>query len=85
MCYASADVKCAWQGRHGDPAVGGVAVAKAAEVGAAAQKKERAAADFYRAQKREKERDRLLQLRQDFEQDKQRVQQLRTARNFKPS
>jgi ribosomal RNA-processing protein 7 len=60
-------------------------LAKAAELGAAAQKKERGAADFYRAQKREKERDRLLQLRQGFVEDQKRVQQLRAARRFKPT
>ena len=74
-----------WQGRHGDTAVGGVAAARAAELGAAAQKKERGAAEFYRAQKKEKERDRLMQLRQGFAEDQKRVHELRAARRFKPS
>jgi ribosomal RNA-processing protein 7 len=40
--------------------------------------------DFYRFQKREKSRDELLLLREQFELDKQKVAKLKAARKFKP-
>ncbi|KAK3018325.1 hypothetical protein RJ639_002980 [Escallonia herrerae] len=40
--------------------------------------------DFYRFQKREAKRNEILMLQSKFEQDKQRIQQLRAARKFRP-
>lgn len=73
------------QGRHGDTAVGGVALAKATALGEASQKKKRAEVDFYRFQQRDKRRDELLDLRLQFEEDKKRVQELKASRKFKPA
>ena len=63
----------------------GVPVAKAEAKGSAAKQKERAAEDFYRFQQKDRRRDDLLALRQNFEQDKKRVQELKAARRFKPA
>ncbi|GAV85600.1 LOW QUALITY PROTEIN: RRP7 domain-containing protein, partial [Cephalotus follicularis] len=40
--------------------------------------------NFYRFQRREAQRNELLNLQRKFEQDKKRIQQLRAARNFRP-
>ncbi|KAK2984305.1 hypothetical protein RJ640_026528 [Escallonia rubra] len=40
--------------------------------------------DFYRFQKREAKRNEIMTLQSKFEQDKQRIQQLRAARKFRP-
>ena len=41
-------------------------------------------ADFYRFQRREKQRGDVLELREKFAADKRRIQELREARRFKP-
>ena len=40
--------------------------------------------DFYRFQKREKNRDAMLLLREQFEEDKRKVAKLKAARKFRP-
>ena len=62
----------------------GVALAKATALADASKKKDRAAVDFYRFQQREQRRDELVELRQQFEEDKKRVQELKASRKFKP-
>ncbi len=77
------------KGRHkttdaeGTTVVGGVAPAVAARKRAAAAPPV-THPDFYRFQKREKQRDEVLALRQKFEADKQRIAELRKQRAFKP-
>jgi len=64
----------------------GIAKNKALGLGAAAGvvKHKAQVDDFYRFQKREAARDQLLLLREQFEQDKQKVAKLKAARKFKP-
>jgi ribosomal RNA-processing protein 7 len=64
-------------------AVGGVAPAKAARAKLSAGPETHA--DFYRFQKRENQRAAVAELRKRFEEDKQRIAELRAARKFKPS
>ncbi|XWS15359.1 hypothetical protein CRYUN_Cryun35bG0089900 [Craigia yunnanensis] len=49
-----------------------------------AKKKSKEVFDFYRFQKREAQRNELMMLQSKFEQDKERIQQLRAARKFRP-
>lgn len=62
--------------------MGGVAAAAAAEAGARA--KPQAPVNFYRFQQRERRRDELFALREQFEADKRKIQELKAARRFKP-
>ena len=61
-------------------AVGGVAAAAAAAVGARAQAAAAGVPDFYRFQQRERRRDELFQLREQFEVDKRKIAELKAAR-----
>jgi ribosomal RNA-processing protein 7 len=76
------------RGRHkttdGTISVGGVAPKLAAAKRAAKQPLE-VHPDFYRFQKREKQRSEVLALREKFELDKARIAELRRQRAFKPS
>lgn len=40
--------------------------------------------DFYRFQRREKQRNAVLELREKFQEDRQRIAELKAARKFKP-
>lgn len=40
--------------------------------------------DFYRFQRREKQRSAVLELREKFQEDRQRIAELKAARKFKP-
>lgn len=64
-------------------AVGSVAQA-AAENKLAKKKHTGVGQDFYRFQKREAQRNELMELQSKFEEDKKRLQQLRAARKFRP-
>lgn len=59
-------------------------VAGAAAQAAAKAKQPEVHRDFYRFQQRQTRRTELLDLRQKFEEDKQRISQLKAARRFKP-
>lgn len=76
-----------WQGRKKisdatGTSVGGVATA-AAQAKLAA-KPDKAVTDFYRFQQRDKHRNELATLREQFEADKRKVAELRASRRFKP-
>ncbi len=76
-----------WQGRQKNTdgegmSVGGVAAAAAAEAGGKA--KQHLTTNFYRFQQRERQRDELFDLRERFEVDKRKIQELKAARRFKP-
>jgi hypothetical protein len=60
------------------------AVAAAAATARAAKKRPVEHTDFYRFQQREKRRNDLLDLRERFEMDKQRLAELKAVRKFKP-
>lgn len=62
--------------------VGGVAALAAAEAGGKA--KQHVTTNFYRFQQRERRRDELFDLRERFEVDKRKIQELKAARRFKP-
>ncbi|XP_045816336.1 DNA ligase 1-like isoform X4 [Trifolium pratense] len=64
-------------------AVGSVAQA-AAENNLAKKKPKEVGLDFYRFQKREAQRNELMELQSKFQEDKKRLQQLRAARKFRP-
>ncbi|WJX71966.1 hypothetical protein P8452_55893 [Trifolium repens] len=64
-------------------AVGSVAQA-AAENKLAKKKHKEVGLDFYRFQKREAQRNELMELQSKFQEDKKRLQQLRAARKFRP-
>ncbi|KEH29781.1 ribosomal RNA-processing protein [Medicago truncatula] len=64
-------------------AVGSVAQA-ALENKLAKKKNKEVGQDFYRFQKREAQRNELMELQSKFEEDKKRLQQLRAARKFRP-
>lgn len=64
-------------------AVGSVAQA-AVEDKMAKKKKKEVGLDFYRFQRREAKRNEIMLLQSKFEQDRKRIQQLRSARKFKP-
>lgn len=64
--------------------MGGVSAYVAATAGASAQAKQQLLPHFYRFQQREKRRDELLELREQFENDKRKIQALKAARRFKP-
>ncbi|KAJ9523337.1 hypothetical protein QJQ45_005382 [Haematococcus lacustris] len=77
------------KGRKKSKEDGGVAtqsggVALAAAQASAAATKALPVQDFYRFQQRDKRRSELLDLRDQFQQDKKRITELRAARNFKP-
>lgn len=63
-------------------ATGGLSAAAAAQAGKDSKLKKHE--DFYRFQQREKRRNELVDLRQQFDEDRKRVAQLRASRNFKP-
>ncbi|KAJ1677290.1 hypothetical protein EV182_006474, partial [Spiromyces aspiralis] len=48
------------------------------------QKKKKELTNFYRWQRREQKRDRLVELRKKFEEDKKRIAQLKMSRRFRP-
>ncbi len=60
---------------------GGLATAAAKAKGAAGLPVED---KFYRFQQKDKRRTELMDLRQQFEQDRKRIAELRQSRNFKP-
>ncbi|KAJ1910273.1 hypothetical protein H4219_006246 [Mycoemilia scoparia] len=62
----------------------GVARKEEAEAIAARQKKKKELTNFYRWQQREQKRDRLVELRKKFEEDKQKIAQLKSTRRFRP-
>ena len=62
--------------------MGGVAAAATAEAGASV--KQKLTTNFYRFQQRERRRDELSQLREQFQVDKRKIQELKAARRFKP-
>lgn len=64
--------------------MGGVSATVAAAAGANALAKQKLLPNFYRFQQREKRRDELLELREQFENDKRKIQELKAARKFKP-
>lgn len=64
--------------------IGGVSAAAAAAAGKKAQEGQQLLPHFYRFQRREKRRDELLELREQFEADKRKIQELKAARKFKP-
>ncbi|KAF8072922.1 Rrp7a [Scenedesmus sp. PABB004] len=65
---------------------GGVAAAAAAAARAAAETKQsKQAENFYRFQTRDKRRNELMELRQQFEEGRKRLAALKAARHFKPS
>lgn len=75
------------KGRKKNVGAGGVrvaGVAQAAAQAAAANKQPQQLDSFYRFQKKDKMRNELLELRQKFEEDRQRIQQLKAERRFKP-
>ncbi|KAG0473458.1 hypothetical protein HPP92_015315 [Vanilla planifolia] len=60
-------------------------VAPASVIGMLSQKKTKEIAlDFYKFHKREAKRNEIMMLQSKFEQDKQRIQQLRATRKFRP-
>ncbi|GAU16959.1 hypothetical protein TSUD_37170 [Trifolium subterraneum] len=60
-------------------------VAQAAVVNKLARKKPKEMClDFYRFQKREAQRNEIMELQGKFEEDKKRLQQLRATRKFRP-
>lgn len=59
-------------------------VSKAAAQAAAAGKQQQQLDNFYRFQKKDRMRNELLELRERFEEDKRRLQQLKASRKFKP-
>ncbi len=63
--------------------VAGVAAAAAAEAGG--RVKQQVTSNFYRFQARERRRDELFALREQFEADKRKIQELKAARRFKPA
>ncbi|ESQ47163.1 hypothetical protein EUTSA_v10028147mg, partial [Eutrema salsugineum] len=65
-------------------AVGSVSQAALENKIAKKKQSETVAHGFYRFQRREAQRNELLELQSKFEQDKKRIQQLRAARKFKP-
>mmetsp|Transcript_42556 Transcript_42556/g.51701 ORF Transcript_42556/g.51701 Transcript_42556/m.51701 type:complete len:266 (-) Transcript_42556:135-932(-) len=73
---------------EGGTAVGSISAAKTASIGAQAAEKDakRKAQlrDFYRFQRREQQRDNLMELRQKFEEDKAKIAKLRDSRRFRP-
>jgi len=48
------------------------------------KKKKELLEDFYSFQSRESKRDRLVKLREQFEEDKQRIEKMKSERRFKP-
>lgn len=65
--------------------MGGISSAVAVAAGKKAEEGSRQLLPhFYRFQRREKRRDELLELREQFEADKKKVQELKAARKFKP-
>lgn len=62
--------------------VGGVAAAAAEEAGG--KVKENLTTNFYRFQQREKRRDELYALREQFEADKQKIAAMKASRRFRP-
>ncbi|KAI9168648.1 hypothetical protein H9P43_008021 [Blastocladiella emersonii ATCC 22665] len=54
------------------------------EAAARTKPKEHERKDFYRFQMREEKRSRLLELREKFESDKKRIEELKRNRRFKP-
>jgi ribosomal RNA-processing protein 7 len=64
--------------------VGGVAAAAAAARAAAKAKTAKYSTDFYRFQQRSRRRSELMELREQFEQDKRKLLELKAARKFKP-
>mmetsp|Transcript_26586 Transcript_26586/g.36714 ORF Transcript_26586/g.36714 Transcript_26586/m.36714 type:complete len:261 (-) Transcript_26586:3-785(-) len=64
--------------------VGGLAKKKAEAMGTRMGKEKAKLDDFYRFQRREKNRSELLVLREKFEEDKKKVAKLKAARKFKP-
>eukprot|EP00798_Chlamydomonas_sp_ICE-L_P006719 gene6719-3390_t len=63
---------------------GGVAASQAAAHAALKKDKGSEFNNFYRFQKREKQRSELLDLREKFNEDRKRISELRATRNFKP-
>eukprot|EP00245_Coleochaete_scutata_P007339 TRINITY_DN22551_c0_g1_i1.p1 TRINITY_DN22551_c0_g1~~TRINITY_DN22551_c0_g1_i1.p1 ORF type:complete len:177 (+),score=49.07 TRINITY_DN22551_c0_g1_i1:152-682(+) len=61
-----------------------VGAVSAAAVEHRAKKKEEAVVDFYRFQQREQRRNEILDLRQKFEEDKQKIAKLKAERKFRP-
>ncbi|KAL5974438.1 hypothetical protein ACLOJK_031103 [Asimina triloba] len=60
-------------------------VAEAAVLDKLANKKKKGvSSDFYNFQRRESQRNEVMMLQSKFEQDKKRIQELRTARKFRP-
>jgi hypothetical protein len=70
-------------GNAGPTVVGAVAAAAASSIANRKMMKTEYS-DFYRFQQREKRRNELLELREKFEQDKRRLAELKSMRNFKP-
>lgn len=70
-------------GKAGPTVVGAVAVAAARSI-ANRKSIKTEYSDFYRFQQREKRRNELVELREKFEQDKRRLAELKSMRNFKP-
>ncbi|XP_004499443.1 uncharacterized protein [Cicer arietinum] len=66
----------------------GIAVGSVAQVAVenklAKKKSKNVGLDFYRFQKREAQRNEIMELQSKFEEDKKRLQQLRAARKFRP-
>lgn len=67
--------------------VGSIAKGRAASLGIqkSISKKNSIVDDFYRFQKREHHRNQLLELREQFEDDKRKVAKLKAARKFRPT
>ena len=64
---------------------GGVFIKSAqAEAIAQRQKEKKESINFYRWQQREQKRDRLVDLRKKFEEDKKKIAQLKSSRRFRP-